>query len=243
MLTFLRHTGLATFAALFQSPFWAFSQCVWRLLIYSLPITAVIAFFSGAVLLTHAVSALALVGGGPVSGYIVALGGVRELFPLLAASALACRAGGEISSELAALKLGQQLEAVEGMGVNSYRLLVGPRVLACMVGSALLVPISDVIGLCSAYWVGVYQLSIDPGNMQESLLIWLRFSDLAVGMLKGFLFGWLVGIISTYEGVHAKGGANGIGQAASRAVVRSMIAGYLLSFALSYAIYGNSSLG
>lgn len=243
MLKFAKHAAWATHAALFHSPFWAFSQCVWRLVVFSLPITAVIAFFSGAVLLTHAVTALALVGGGPVSGYIVSLGGVRELFPLLACSALTCRAGGEIASELATLQLGQQLEAVEGMGVDSYRLLIGPRVLACMVSAALLVPIADVLGLFSAHAVATYSLGLDPGNMREALWQWIGFSDIATGLLKGLLFGWIAGVVSTYEGINARGGTRGIGEAASRAVVRSLIAGYLLSFALSYVIYGNSSLG
>ena len=243
MLRFSTHSRLALWAAFFYAPLWAFTRSLFSLLIFSLPITVIISFFAGAVLITHAQAALSVVGGGPVSGYITSLAGVRELFPLLALSALAARAGSEITSEIAILKLSRQVDAVESMGISIYQLVIGPRVLACLFGSLVLVPCADLAGLAGIYVVGTQQLSMNAGDLLSSLLIWLRPSDLGTGLLKGLVFSGWIGMIATFEGLSAQGGASGIGRAASRAVVNAMIAGYISCFLLSYWIYGHSTLG
>ena len=212
-----------------------------RLLIRSLPVVVVVAFFSGAMLTVQAASSLQTFGARGLSGMLVGFGGVREVFPLLACAALAARSGAEFASEIGALRGGRQLDALELMGLSPLRLVVAPRLFAAMVGAPICVLASCVSGLFGAHVIGVLQLGIDRGAMWSSLSAAIVGADFAAGFFKGVVLGWLVGVVATREGLQADGGAAGVGRAANRAVVRSMIAVCSVSLLLSFAIYGRVS--
>lgn len=214
-----------------------------RLWVRSLPVVAVVAFFSGAMLTVQAVSSLALVGGGALSGTIVGLGGVREVFPLLAVAAVAARTGAEFASELGTMRVTQQIDALDVMGVDPLRLLVAPRVFAAVVGTPACVLVSVALGLIGSQLVGTIQLGVDAGSMWAALWGSVRQADLLIGVGKGIILGWLVGVIATREGLCAQGGPRGVGRATNRAVVRSMVAVCCTSLALTYVLYGRAALG
>lgn len=209
-----------------------------RLLVSSLPVVAIVAFASGAMLTVQAAASLSLIGGGPLSGTLVGLGGVREVFPLLAAASVAARSGAEFASAIGAMKVSEQIDALDVMGLDPVRLLITPRVLAATIGTPFCVIFSDATGLVGSFGVGVFQLGIDRGSMWEHLIRSVIVDDLLIGVAKGLVLGFLIGTVSTWEGLRTKGGAKGVGEATNRAVVRAMIAVCLTSLLLTYLFYG-----
>lgn len=235
--------GRATAAAVVVPAPGSFLVLLARLLASSLPVVAVVALFSGAMLTVQAVSSLSLVGGGPLSGTIVGLGGVREVFPLLAVAAVAARTGAEFASELGTMRVTQQVDALSVMGLDPMRLLVAPRVLAATVGTPACVLLSNAMGLAGSFAVGSVQLGIDRGSMWGALMAAVQTGDLVVGLAKGVVLGWLVGVITTREGMLASGGPRGVGRATNRAVVRAMVAVCCVSLLATYVVYGRAALG
>ncbi len=245
------HTTLAPFAFLARAS-WAMvrppslgsvTTLLAKLLLSSFPVVAVVAFFSGAMLTVQAAASLSLIGGGPLSGMIVGLGGVREVFPLLAVASVAARTGAEFASELGTMRVTQQVDALSVMGTDPMRLLVGPRVLAATLGTPLCVLLACASGLIGSWIIGVFQLGIDRGSMWAALTGAVLPGDFLVGLVKGVVLGWLVGAITTREGLRASGGPRGVGSATNRAVVRAMIVVCGVSLVITYIFYGQAMQG
>lgn len=213
-----------------------------RLLVTSLPVIGVVAFASGAMLTVQAASSLSLIGGGPFSGTLVGLGGVREVFPLLAAASVAARTGAEFASSLGAMRVSQQVDALEVMGLDPMRILVAPRVMASVLGTPACVVFANVSGLVGSFLVGTLQLGIDRGSMWERMMMSVVPYDLGLGIVKGVILGFLVGAVTCFEGLRASGGARGVGQATNKAVVRAMIVVCLTSLLLTYIFYGKAMM-
>ena len=210
-----------------------------RLLVRSLPVVLVVTFFSGAMLTVQAAASMASFGAASMSGLIVGFGGVREVFPLLAGGSMAARTGAELASQLQAMRVTRQVEALEMMGLDPLRLLVAPRLIACTLGGPLCVLAAMVSGLVGAQLVGVFQLGIDRGAMWDALLSTLGSIDVVVGLVKGVALGVIVGVVACFEGFAADdSGPASVGRAANRAVIRSMIFVCLASLTLSMLIYG-----
>lgn len=209
-----------------------------RLVSRSAPVVFVVAFFGGAMLTMQAAVSLAAMGGGEMAGLVVGFGGIREVFPLLAASSVAARSGAEFASELGTMKTTQQVDALDAMGLDPLRMLVAPRVLAATLGTPLCVLLACAAGMLGAQTVGTLQLGLDPGTMRMHLWSGVGPHDLGVGTLKGAVLGFLLGAVSSREGLSAAGGAAGVGRATNRAVVRAMVLVCLSSLGLTTLIYG-----
>ena len=209
-----------------------------RLVITSVPVVFTVCFFSGAMLTVQAAASLAPFGGGAMAGIAVGFGGIREVFPLLAAASVAARSGAEIASQLATMRVTKQLDALEVMGIDPVRLLVGPRMVAAVLGTPLCVLVGCGAGMLGAQSIGVWQLGLDRGAMWNNLWSGIAAADLIVGAAKGVALGFMLGAVSSREGLVATGGARGVGRATNRAVIRSMVVVSTASLALSAAIYG-----
>jgi phospholipid/cholesterol/gamma-HCH transport system permease protein len=209
-----------------------------RLLSASLPIVFVVVFFSGAMLTIQAAGSLEALGGAQMAGVVVGFGGMREVFPLLAAASVAARTGAELASEIGAMRATQQIDALEVMGLDPMRLIVAPRLIACIIGTPLCVLVACGAGMLGAHIVGHFQLGIDRGAMWTSLWSGVGTVDIVVGAGKGVVLGFLLGAVSVREGLEATGGAAGVGRAANRAVIRSMVTVCSASLFVTWLIYG-----
>lgn len=232
--------GRAAIASLRPPSFLAVRVRLGLLLVRSLPVVAMVSFFSGAMLTVQAANSLALIGGGPLSGLIVGLGGVREMFPLLAVASVAARSGAEFASELGSMRTTQQVDALEVMGVDTMRMLVAPRVIAATLGTPVCVLAACATGLLGSWVIGTFQLGIDRGSMWSALTGAVLPEDFLVGLFKGTVLGFIVGCVATREGLLAKRGAEGVGSATNRAVVRAMVVVCLVSLLMTYAFYGQA---
>ncbi|HEY4224110.1 MAG TPA: ABC transporter permease [Myxococcota bacterium] len=226
-------------AALFRGPPLVDTLAVFvRLVSTSAPVVFVVVFFGGAMLTMQGALSLAPLGGAAMAGIVVGFGGVREVFPLLAAAAVAARSGAEFASELGTMKTTQQIDALEVMGVDPMRTLVAPRVLGSILGTPLCVLVAIGAGMIGAQAVGALQLGIDRGAMWSRLWSAVSVQDLYVGVAKAALLGFLLGVVATREGLVATGGAAGVGRATNRAVVRAMVVVCAASLLVTALVYG-----
>lgn len=202
---------------------------------------AVVAFFSGAVLIGHAVNALAMVGGGPMAGYLIGLGGVRELFPLFAGAVVASRSGADFASQLGLFNITHQIEALEVMGFSKRIYLAFPRVAASALATPLLVIISAIFGMAGAYGVGLTEYHLNAGDFGEALWHYVAPFDFWVALLKGLLFGIVIGAIASYLGFRTSGGAEGIKKCVNKSIVLSMLFGSFSNLFCTLIFYGKDS--
>lgn len=209
-----------------------------RLVTTSVPVVFVVVFFGGAMLTIQAATSLHTLGGAEMSGLVVGFGGVREVFPLLAAASVAARSGAEFASELGTMKTTQQIDALEVMGVDPLRTLAGPRVIAAVAGTPICVLVACGAGMLGAQWVGTWQLGLDRGSMWMRLWSGVSAADLWIGAAKGLFLGFLLAAVAIREGLVATGGAAGVGRATNKAVIRSMVVVCLASLLLTTMIYG-----
>jgi phospholipid/cholesterol/gamma-HCH transport system permease protein len=143
-----------------------------------------------------------------------------EFGPLLMGLMMAARVGARNASELATLSVGGQLEGLRGVSLEPFGILVVPRFLATLLSIVALSSLAFACALffesAAALWILKLPLRTFFGNLGDML----SAADLGAGLLKVFVFGWAIALVSTASGLKAEGGARAVGQAAAQAVVR-----------------------
>ncbi len=166
-------------------------------------------------------------------GYTIFLSISRELGPVFAALMLTSRAISAMAAELGTMRVTEQIDAIETLAVDSKKYLIIPRILATTFSLPLLVIVFDFVGNVSAYLISTEALGVNPVSYQNMIQQYLEFSDIGTGVLKAFVFGFLVSSIGTYLGYFARGGARGVGQATTAAVVYSAVTIFAANYFLS----------
>ncbi len=190
----------------------------------SLFIVVLTGFFTGMVLALQAYYGFRKFGGESLLGGAVALSMTREIGPVLTALMVAARAGSAMAAELGTMKVTEQVDALWAMAVHPAHYLALPRLLAGTIMVPLLTVIDVFIGILGGYFVGVPLLGINHGTYFDKTLEMVQTSDLYNGLFKSLIFGILLSLISCYQGLQAKGGAEGVGLVTTRAVVYSAVA-------------------
>jgi phospholipid/cholesterol/gamma-HCH transport system permease protein len=153
---------------------------------------------------------------------LVAIGFTRELGPLLTGIMLAARIGAAFTAELGTMKVSEEVEAIEAMGIGPLRFLVAPRMLALFFLMPCLSTISNIAAIfasslvCRAYFNMAFVYFIDL--VRDALLI----RDIITGILKSLMFGLIIGGIACYRGLTVNGGAAGVGAATTSSVVTAI---------------------
>ena len=124
------------------------------------------------------------------------------------------------------------------MGLDFHYHVVGPRLIALLIGTPICVMAADIAGLYGSFLAGAYQLGLDAGTFWNFMLWPISNKDLIGGIYKGIIFGVMIGNIALFEGLQVHSGAYAVGEATNKAIVRSMITGALTSLAISYTFYG-----
>ena len=186
----------------------------------SIPITILIGFFSGAVMALQMSRALAQYGASGEVGKITAITLVRELGPVLTALLVAGRNASGIASELGSMKVTEQIDAMRALGTDPIKKLVTPRLIALCIMLPLLTVLADFIGLFGGYMVGVPLLRLTTGAQYwTSSYQSLEFNDLGQGLLKPFVFAYIIASVGCFFGMRTTGGTQGVGRATTQAVV------------------------
>lgn len=208
-----------------------------RIGIDSIPIVALAAAFTGAVMTVQTSYQLA----SPfiprtIIGSIVAPSMLLELAAVVTGFILAGRVGARIAAELGTMRVSEQIDALEAMGINSISFLIVPRVLAGLVMFPMLYVVACLIGIGGGIFVGEVGGFISAGEFMEGARQFYKPFDPYFGLIKSLTFGFIITSIACYKGYYTTGGAEGVGESTTEAAVQScvfiLLADLLLAFFL-----------
>ena len=233
MLDFLENLGRATQFAWQASAALPFALrrfpylCVqlYEILLGALPLGVAAGTAIGVVVWLHLRGVLQNVGGPAAVQYLpqaLALAVVLEFAPLAAGLIVAGRSGASLGAELGSMRLTEQIDALEVLGLSPLRALVAPRVLACMLTLPLLTLFIAYLALAAGYLAEALGGSLSWTQYRSACLRVLTLHDAVPAILKTVVFGYLIGVSGCWFGVNAHGGTEGVGQAATRGVVVSI---------------------
>lgn len=208
----------------------------------SVPIVLLTGLFTGMVLALQASVQLAPFGATLFVGRFVAASMLRELGPVLSGIMVAGRVGAGIAAELGAMKVTEQLDALETLGAEPVRVLALPRVVAAAIAVPLLALIADAAGLAGAALVSSSYLGVPlrafwgaalDQIVLDGFIAGMIPADLVQGLVKPLVFGIILAVLACHHGLRATGGTAGVGVATTRAVVSAsitiLIADYFLT--------------
>lgn len=202
----------------------------------SLFIIVLTGLFSGMVLGLQGFYTLGKFAAEGLLGAAVALSLIRELGPVLTALMVTGRAGSAMTAEIGIMRIREQIDALEAMGVDPVRHLVSPRLIGGLLSVPLLTAIFDVVGILGGYVVGVDLLGLNRGIYFGQMEASVALRDIADGFLKSVVFGLTVSLVCTYKGFFTERGAEGVGRSTTSAVVLSsvlvLVADYILTSVL-----------
>jgi len=199
----------------------------------SLPIALVTALSVGMVFTLQISNEFQRFGASSVIGGVAGIALVRELIPTLTGVVVAGRVGAAIAAELGAMQVTEQVDALTAMAADPVRILVAPRVLACLAVLPMLTMIADVVGLAGGFGVAVQLKGLAAVRFLDSLQGLVKLEDVLKGLLKAAWFGLVVGVIGSQRGLSATAGARGVGRATTEAVVYSLITIFVTNYLLS----------
>ncbi|HEV8039565.1 MAG TPA: ABC transporter permease [Bryobacteraceae bacterium] len=189
----------------------------------SLPIVILIGFFTGVVITMQMSRALAQYGAVDQVGPIVAITLVRELGPVLTAILVAGRNASGIASELGSMKVTEQIDAMRALGTDPIQKLVTPRMIATAVMLPMLTIVADFVGLIGGWSIARLSIGLPSSQYWTSAYQALEYNDITQGLLKPFVFAFMVSLVGCFYGLRTTGGTQGVGHATTQAVVVSSV--------------------
>jgi len=198
----------------------------------SIPVVMITGVFIGMVLAVQVVQQFKSVGLEAHMGAIVNLSVLRELGPVVAGIMLAGRVGGGLTAELGTMRVTEQLDALRAMGADPIRVLVVPRLIACVVMIPILVLYADIMGIWGGYVVSVHVYGVDSTDFWRYAERMVTMFDVFFGPIKFLFFGMAMSLICCYKGFRCAPGAAGVGKACTEAFVASAMAILCLNFFL-----------
>src|SRR3984957_20612270 len=189
----------------------------------SIPIVLLTGFFSGAVMALQLARALTPYGQVGKTGEVVAITLVRELGPVLTALMVAGRNASGIASELGSMKVTEQIDAMRALGTDPIQKLVTPRMIATCVMLPMLTIIADFVGLIGGYVIAYLSIGLTTSEYWTNAYQALQFNDVVQGLLKPFVFAFIISLVGCFYGLRTTGGTQGVGLATTKAVVAASV--------------------
>ncbi len=189
----------------------------------SIPLVLLTGFFAGSIIAWQA----AYQFSGLVS--LSVLGGqatrviVMEMGPILTALVIAGRIGASMTAEIGTMKVTEQIDALQTMGIAPVRYIVLPRFLGLSLMMPILTFFSIGVGVLGAFVVSNYFLGVTSAVFFDSIRTYFEVKDLVGGLTKSVIFGMMISLIGCYMGMSAEGGARGVGKATIQSFVLSAI--------------------
>ncbi len=181
------------------------------------------AAFTGMVLGLQGYYTLRKFGSEGLLGSAVALSLIRELGPVLSALMVTGRAGSALAAEIGIMRIGEQIDSLESMGIDPVKFLVSPRLVGAVVSVPLLTAIFDVVGIAGGYLVGVKLLGVSAGTYFGQMEASVELKDIVSGFWKSIAFGLVIAWICTFKGYFTERGAEGVSRSTTSAVVLSSV--------------------
>lgn len=200
----------------------------------SLPIVAIISFFMGAVITIQTASNT---GGGIIPlytvGFAVRESVILEFSPTIVALILVGKIGSSISSQLGTMRVTEQIDAIEIMGVNSASFLVQPKIIALVLLNPILITLSIFLCIGGGFIAGVGSGAITPYDYEYGIQYDFEAFDYAYSMIKSVVFGFIITSVPAYFGYFVKGGSVEVAKASTKSVVQSSIVILAINYLLT----------
>jgi phospholipid/cholesterol/gamma-HCH transport system permease protein len=214
----------------------SFTQQVNLIGINALPIVGLLSFIIGLILSLQSAVQLKQFGADQFLANLLAFSLVRELSPLITAIIVAGRSGSAIASEIATMKVTEELDALKMMALNPIRYVIVPKLHAVTLVMSLLVTFSIIVGILGGMIVAATVAEQSASAFLKSCIDIVKAKDLILTLVKSTVFSWQIVIIGSHYGLQVRGGAEGVGKATTQSVVASIF-GVIIMDALFSLIY------
>lgn len=205
--------------------------------IASIPVTMVVSVFTGAILALNGGLTLSQMGQENLIGGIVAISMTREMGPFMTALILAASVGAGMAAEIGTMKVSEEIDALEVMGIDPPMFLVFPRTVAMAVMTPVVTIYTNLLGTLGAAFISYFQYSVSLQTFKATALESLQAKDIYTGLLKALIFGIVIAVVASSQGLRAQGGAMGVGQAVRRSVVVSYLLIIILGYYVTFIFY------
>ena len=189
--------------------------------------------FTGMVMAYQTYFGFKLISVDSLVGPVVAISLAKELAPVLTGLIVAGRAGAAMAAQIGTMKVTEQVDALEVMGISSIQFLAVPRIVGATISLPMLAILFLFIGNIGSYFVGTKALMIDEQIYLSKLGEFMYLSDIWQCLIKGTVFGFVIGLIGTYFGFQVSKGAEGVGKGTNLAVVWGMISVLVIDYFLT----------
>jgi len=174
---------------------------------------------TGAVLSLQTRDSLMRIGAGSLLPSVIVFSLIKETGPLITGLIISGRVGAGIGAELGSMKVTEQIDAMEASAVNPYKFLVWTRVLACVLMLPLLTLAADLFGILGGWATNALMDPISLRLFIENGFRTVTFNDFFPPTFKTVIFGFIIGLISSFQGMRTRGGTEGVGRSATSSVV------------------------
>lgn len=240
ILSFIQEVGLMTifagqsFRLLFAQPY-RYNEIIRHIEFIgnqSVGIITLTSIFTGLALSFQVYLGFKLVNAVDLVGPTVALGITRELGPVLTGLIVAARAGGAMAARLGTMRVNEQMDALDVMGVNTKQYLIAPRLIAAVFCMPLLTALFDFMAMFGSWFLCTRLVGLDHAVFMSKIRDTVEMHHINEGLIKSAIFGLMFAVICTYKGFNTEGGAKGVGEATNRGVVVSMVSIIIIDYFL-----------
>jgi phospholipid/cholesterol/gamma-HCH transport system permease protein len=179
------------------------------------------------------------IGAEAFTGLVASYSNVREVTPIIAGVALVAQVGTGFTAEIGAMRISEEIDALEVMGINSLVYLVCTRVAAGIIALVPLFLVSLFMAFAATRLITIYYFGLSPGIYDYYFHLYLPPIDVFYSSIKVAVFAFIVMFVHCYRGYYAAGGPVGVGVAAGRAIRESTILMILMNLVLSYIFWGH----
>ncbi|TDD91770.1 ABC transporter permease [Actinomadura darangshiensis] len=196
-------------------------------------------FFTGTTVGLQAIPGLQRVGVQSLAGIIASYANVREVTPIIAGVAMVFQLGGSFTAELGAMRISEEIDALEVMGINSLSYLVCTRLAAALITLVPLYLLALFASFFATRLISIGFFGISPGIYDYYFHLYLPPIDVFYSVVKVVVFTVIIVLIHCYRGYNAGGGPVGVGLATGQAIRESMVTIVMVNLLLSFIFWGN----
>lgn len=204
-------------------------------------VIATMSLATGAMVGLQGYPGLERIGAEAFTGLIASYSNVREVTPIIAGVALVAQVGTGFTAEIGAMRISEEIDALEVMGINSLAYLVCTRVAAGVIALVPLYLVSLFMAFFATRFITIQYFGLSPGIYDYYFHLYLPPIDVFYSVIKVAVFAFIIMFIHCYRGYYAAGGPVGVGVAAGRAIRESTILMILMNLVLSYIFWGHGS--
>ena len=200
-------------------------------------VVLITSLFSGGVIALQTYGTFSKFNAEFLIGAVVALSMGRELGPVLTALMVVARVGSAMTAQIGTMRITEQIDALEVMGMDPRSYLITPRIVAGTLGVPMLTVLSNIAGILGGWFVAVKLFGVNEYLFWEKMKDLTELHDFLGGLYKATFFGFIITAVSCYFGFYTRGGTEGVGRATTNSVVASSMLVLISDYFLTAIIF------